>query len=181
VHPIDFIESLVADEGRITEVQISVYRYHPQSLLDDRTTYRVPVNKLRATYERLAQQLSEQEDIAFHSVVRMGKTKRHFGLLDFQIADAKRVEEVAELLMSENRARRAALVHSGRSYHLYLGVLLSHAAWVKFMGRILLLNAREEPPTVDPRWVGHRLMGGYGALRWSANVRPDLLRVVRQW
>ena len=70
------------------------------------------------------------------------RAKRHFALLDFQTAEMARVQQVAEMLIEEYRSPRAALVHSGRSYHLYMGVLLTHASWVKFMGRILLLNAR---------------------------------------
>lgn len=183
-HPIDFIESVLAQEKRIGEVQLSVYRYHPQSLLDDCITYRVAVEQLRATYDRLAEKLDGQEDIAFDSLVKLrGKAgiKKHFALLDFQTTDTERVEQVSELLVAERRPPRAALVHSGRSYHLYMGELLSYAGWVTFMGRILLLNARDGPPTVDARWVGHRLMAGYSALRWTAQGRPSLPEVVRQW
>jgi len=184
VHPIDFMESVLAEETRIGEVQLSVYRYHAQSLLDDCITYKVAVAQLRATYDRLADKLDEQEDIAFDSLVKLrGKAgiERHFALLDFQTTDAERVEQACKLLVAERRRPRAALVHSGRSYHLYMGELLSYAEWVTFMGRILLLNGRDEPPTVDARWVGHRLMAGYSALRWSAKGRPYLPRVVQQW
>jgi hypothetical protein len=184
VHPIDFMESLLAEEGRIGEVQFSIYRYHPQSVIDDCTTHRVPVARLRATYDQLADGLDEQQDIAFDSLVGLRtKTggKRHFALLDFQTTDAERVNRVAESLVLERRPPRAALVHSGRSFHLYMGELLSHADWVRFMGRILLLNTRDAPPTVDARWVGHRLMAGYSALRWSAKGRPFSPEVIRQW
>ena len=186
VYPIDFIESLLAADRRIREVQLSVYRYHPQSLFDDRNpTKHVSAVNLRKTYEHLVQGLGDQEDIAFHSTVRMDDdvTERHFGLLDFQAGTTERavVERAAELLIQEYHPAKAALVHSGRSYHLYMGTLFSHAEWVAFMGRVLLLNLRDQPPTVDPRWIGHRLMAGYGALRWSANVRKPVPEVVRQW
>ncbi|MHB1292207.1 MAG: primase 1D-like protein [Sulfuricella sp.] len=29
-------------------------------------------------------------------------------------------------------------------------------------------------PTVDPRWVGHRLISGYAALRWTKNTEQYL-------
>jgi hypothetical protein len=185
VHPIDFVESILAADTRIKEVQLSVYRYHPQSLFDDRNpTYHVPTAKLREAYKRFVEGLSNQEDIAFHSMVKMDDgVERHFGLLDFQAGTTESavVEQASELLIREYRPHRAALVNSGRSYHLYLGALFSQAEWVAFMGRVLLLNLRDQPPTVDPRWIGHRLMAGYGALRWSANVRKPLPEVVRQW
>jgi len=185
VHPIDFVESILAADTRIKDVQLSVYRYHPQSLFDDRNpTHHVPAAKLQEAYQDLVEGLSDQEDIAFHSMVKMDDgVERHFGLLDFQAGTNERavVEQASELLIREYHPRRSALVNSGRSFHLYMGALFSHAEWVTFMGRVLLLNLRDQPPTVDPRWIGHRLMAGYGALRWSANVRKPLPEVVRQW
>jgi hypothetical protein len=183
-HPINFIESVLAEDRRISEVQLSVYRYHPHSLSDDCITHSVIARQLAATYERLSAQLDEDEDIAFDSLIKISGeaiTKRHFALLDFQTTDASRVEQVSELLIAERHPPRAALVHSGRSYHLYMVELLSHADWVSFMGRILLLNDRDESPTVDDRWVGHRLIAGYGALRWSAKGRPKLPTIIREW
>lgn len=184
LHPIDFIESLIAADNRIAKVRISVYRYHPESLFDDRTTYVVPVKQLRAKYEMLKEQLSDNEDIAFHSVVTVHdkqELKRHFGLVDFVAADIMQVEPAAEALVAEYASARCALVHSGRSYHLYIGTLLTPSSWTKFMGRLLLLNLRNGPPVIDTRWVGHRLMGGYSALRWSAKHSPCIPEVVRQW
>lgn len=186
VHPIEFIESILAADRRIKEVQLSVYRYHPQSLEDDRNpTRRLPAVKLRETYQRMVEELKKGEDIAFHSMVRMDDdiTERHFGLLDFQAATTELavVQHASELLIQQYRPHKAALVDSGQSYHLYMGTLFSQTEWVAFMGRVLLLNLRNQPPTIDPRWIGHRLMAGYGALRWSANVKTSLPKVVRQW
>jgi hypothetical protein len=182
-HPIDFIASWLADNNRICEVQLSRYRYHPQSLSEESISYAVPVKLLRANYERLEKHLCDGEDIAFDSVVKLrgkGATKRHLALLDFQTSDVTRVKRVSEQLVDEYRVRRAALVNSGRSYHLYMGTVLTHAAWIRFMGRVLLLNARNEPPTVDTRWIGHRLMGGHAALRWSAKGKPFVPEIIQQ-
>lgn len=41
--------------------------------------------------------------------------------------------------------------------------------WNRFLGRLLLMNEPGSPALVDARWIGHRLIGGYAALRWSAN------------
>jgi hypothetical protein len=49
------------------------------------------------------------------------------------------------------------------------------------MGRLLLLNLPEKPCLVDTRWVGHRLIGGYAALRWSAKMHPRKPALVREW
>lgn len=189
MHPIEFIESILSADRRIKEVQLSVYRYHPQSLFDDREpTHHVPAAELGEAYKHMVGMLKDGEDIAFHSMIKMGDddhnvTERHFGLLDFQAGtnELSAVEQASEALIEQYRPCKAALVNSGRSFHLYLGALFGHAEWVSFMGRVLLLNLRDQPPTIDPRWIGHRLMAGYGALRWSDNVRKPLPEVVRQW
>ena len=182
-HPIGFVESLLTTHSRICELQLSIYRYHPQSLWDDRTTYSVAPSQLRSQYENLSKKLGQEEDLAIDSVVALTnqKTKRHIGLIDFNTPERTRAENASNLLVEEYHVPQAALVFSGRSYHLYLGILLSHSAWIKFMGRILLLNLRQEPPVIDSRWVGHRLIGGCASLRWSAVGRSPLPEIVRQW
>ena len=183
MHPIDFTESFLADHKNICEIQISSYRTHPQSLWDDRNCYSMSAKQLRRRYERLLQQVDENEEIAFDSIITManGKAKKHIGLVDFNTSEKERAEQASWLLIQEYHVRRAALVFSGRSYHLYLGILLSHAEWVKFMGRILLLNLRDQTPVIDSRWVGHRLIGGYGSLRWSARSKPCLPTIIKEW
>ena len=181
MHPLDFVESVIKAHREVVQAQLSVYKYHPESLLDERIVHRVGPAELRSTYERLSNDLREDEDIAFDSLVKVGSGDRHFALVDFEIDEMESVEKTAEVLISEYRAPRATLVNSGRSFHLYLAVLLSRQEWVRFMGRLLLLNARGEQPTVDPRWIGHRLLGGFSALRWSANHHPCVPKVVREW
>ncbi|MGC1520222.1 MAG: hypothetical protein WA803_01670, partial [Steroidobacteraceae bacterium] len=58
---------------------------------------------------------------------------------------------------------------SGRSFHAYGLQLISPGEWREFMAKLLLLNLPEGEHLIDARWVGHRLVAGYGALRWSAN------------
>ena len=187
--PIDFIEAVIAKRRQIEDVFLSVYRDHPQSLKDDRVKFRVPVQNMRVRYDSLVQKLRKEEEIAFHSVVSTaapaGRIKKHIPLIDFRSADRAHVELIAESLLDEYEVQRAALFKSGRSFHLYLDALFTHDAWVRFMGRLLLLNARRGPIRTDARWIGHRLMGGYGALRWSANTSPykefGTPRLVREW
>lgn len=183
-HPINFVESLLAQNGLIYEVQLSRYQYHAQSLAEESAPVAVPVAKLRDVFHDLERGLGADEDIAFDSVVRLrGEeiTKCHFALLDFETSDLQRIEDASKVLISEYDAKQAVLVNSGRSYHLYMDVLLSHDAWVHFMGRALLLNCRGESPTVDARWIGHRLIGGHAALRWSAKAKPFVPEIVQRF
>jgi len=187
--PIDFIEDVIEKRRRITGVFLSIYRDHPESLIDDRVSYTVAVKNLRETYQVLLQQLKEGEEIAFHSVVRTSGQKRgrkrHIPVIDFRSRDRISVEQTVQTLLAEYKVQRAALFASGRSFHLYLGALFDHDLWVKFMGRLLLLNPRNGAALTDARWVGHRLMGGYAALRWSANTPPydrfGTPRLLREW
>lgn len=182
-HPIYFVESLLAQNELIYQVQLSRYHYHPQSLAEESNPVAVPAARLRDAFVDLEKKLSANEDIAFDSIVRMrGKKSKkcHFALLDFQTSDLQRIEQASRLLIGEYDAKQAVLVNSGRSYHLYMGVLLTHDAWVRFMGRALLLNSRDEAPTVDTRWIGHRLIGGHAALRWSAKAKPFMPEIIQR-
>jgi len=159
-HPINFVESLLAQNELICEVQLSRYHYHPQSVAEESASVAVPVARLRDAFEDLEKKLGAGEDIAFDSVVRMRGTKIkkcHFALLDFQTSDLQRIELASRLLISDYNAKQAVLVNSGRSYHLYMDVLLTHDAWVRFMGRALLLNSRDEAPRVREVMVGEVL------------------------
>jgi hypothetical protein len=183
-HPINFVESLLVQNELIYQVQFSRYHYHPHSLTEESTPVVVSAGKLRDTFQDLEKRLRPDEDIAFDSVMRMRDkeiTKCHFALLDFETSDLERIEFASKALIGEYGAKQAILVNSGRSYHLYMDVLLTHDAWVRFMGRALLLNTRDEPPTVDARWIGHRLIGGHAALRWSAKAKPFVPKVVRRF
>jgi hypothetical protein len=185
VLPIDFVEKVLCTQEAITHVAISVFRYvPPQSLQDVRKVYWVSPQALRAKFMALNTQLAEDEEIAFHSVVRVRdeSVEHHFPLVDFKTPERARVEASAATIVAEYGAV-AGLFASGNSYHLYIATLLQQPEWVRFMGRILLLNPRSAPEVVDARWVGHRLMGGFAALRWTANGSrySGVPSLVREW
>src|SRR5215831_18132417 len=109
VGPLDFILRFLADDlHQVDEVELGVYRYHPHSLIGD---------------------LRSDEEIAFNSLVRTRENgPRHVPLVDFAGRERPLVEEASVQLIREYRPRRAALFASGRSYHLYLGALLTRSA-----------------------------------------------------
>jgi hypothetical protein len=178
------VEELISGWDHLDEAELSVY-HEPPVLDHNNRVHRVPVASLRASFEALLPTLEEQE-IAFNSVVySAGRGVQHVPLVDFQSTKRRDVERGAEALVAEYAAARAALFASGESFHLYLGVLLSRDEWLSFMGRLLLLNPPDSRPVTDARWVGRRLIGGYGALRLSAKT-PRFAhfgapRLVREW
>src|SRR2546423_7738410 len=50
-HPLDFVLNFLARHPRVTDVFLSTYRSHPESLIDDRETYRIDANKLQLKYD----------------------------------------------------------------------------------------------------------------------------------
>jgi hypothetical protein len=69
--------------------------------------------------------------------------------------------------------------NSGRSMHAYGICLLTPEEWIKFLGRVLLLN-KPGIDVSDHLWVGHSLVRGYTALRLTAN-NGKYLQVPSTW
>ena len=63
---------------------------------------------------------------------------------------------------------------TGRSLHGYLPNLIPQFIWPGYLGRLLLINKVACPAVVDIRWVGHALVRGFAALRWSHNTNRYL-------
>lgn len=62
------------------------------------------------------------------------------------------------------------LFDTGRSFHGYFPELISAEVWPKYLGRLLTLDEPANAPMIDTRWVGHALVRGFAALRWSHNT-----------
>ena len=149
----------------------SKYRYHPQSFKDDRTTFTLPCWQLTdATLLDMLSSLTYGEELAFHSqFFDFGKTY-HLPLIDFGNVDRGIIDSSVLKELAAHWNMSFSIYNSGRSYHAYGNKLISHEEWLHFMGSILLLNKPSGFKLVDERWVGHRIMAGYSALRWSCNT-----------
>lgn len=169
--PLPLVADFLRSCGNVLQVEISTYRYTPETIRDDRRLYRIALDELETAYAFLSSQLSGEENIAFHSRVLIKEhgdlVVRHLPMADLSGHGLAEIRSAFDQISAEASWRRAALFASGRSFHFYGFVLLDLEAWIKFMGRLLLLNRRGEREVVDSRWVGHRLMAGYGSLRWS--------------
>ena len=89
-------------------------------------------------------------------------------MLDFHGMKKGQLLAIMEVL-PDDYAEGMQVYFSGRSFHAYFPHLLTPRQWVKFMGSALLCNTPSSD-VIDQRWVGHRLIGGYAALRWSNNT-----------
>jgi len=169
-HPFYFLLPLFDKHDAV--FSLSRYVYAPDSLFDDREFMAVHGEDL--TEERINQEiefLRPDQELAFNSNVRIGGKNFHIPMIDFS-AEEKISGEIFDRMsryLPKALMLNMAIYKSGRSFHAYSMKLLTPKEWIDFMGRLLLINPRGHADIVDSRWVGHRLIGGFGALRWSNN------------
>lgn len=171
--PSENVKNFLAHNPQIMEIELSVYKYRPQSVSDERKVYHSSPNNLNKCLHRIMASLSDDENIAFHSkVVVYGEKHKefmHIPMIDF-CSEVGQVEiDETKKVLSEFGIGSALLFCSGRSFHLYGTTLLKEDDWIRFMGRILLMNLPSRRELVDSRWVGHCLMAGTSRLRWTNN------------
>jgi len=173
--PLDFILSNIPFQDSST-FEISKYVYRPQILEDSREILHVSGRQLtRALLDELENSLSEKQEIAVHSSVRTNGRLRHIPMIDL----ACKVEALEDAFPVLNRLIFSrlkcnfAIFSSGNSAHIYGDRLLTSKEWVRFNGLLLLCNAPGEMRVIDDRWIGHRLIAGYSALRVSCKSQAS--------
>ena len=180
-HPLLVVEALHRVLGVHCELTFSQYKYEPQSPFDERCSFAVSARSVnRCWLDGELARLKPEWDLAWHSVIRTSKGKTlHVPMIDFTTKSLKREElYLLRQILGKRTAGSLRFFRSGRSYHGYSTQLLGPKGWREFMGKLLLLNLPNRPPLIDARWVGHRIIAGYGSLRWSANS-PHYLQIPR--
>jgi hypothetical protein len=123
---------------------------------------------------RLMEETPPGQELAVHSDFRLVNSEcAHLVMVDMSTSSKAHLEKLRAFL-GDNLFHKIAWYDSGRSFHGYGETLLSTADWGKFMGLLLLANQPKLEPTVDPRWIGHRLLAGYASLRWTKNTQHYL-------
>lgn len=169
-HPVRIIPRLRDLYGDGLTLHFSRYAYVPRDRKDKRETFSVSIAAVTPSWLRtqfLA--LGPSQELAFHSNIEIEKKKRHLPMLDFRGMTKGQLTAVMDVFRSDF-SEGIEVYFSGRSYHAYFPRLLTRNEWIKFMGSALLCNSPNDTSVVDQRWVGHRLIGGYSALRWSCNT-----------
>lgn len=164
----DYLQGLY---GSVASLEFSYYEYKPQSLLDNRQVFSVGIDEFLDSdfCEGLIAKCPEGRELAVHSVVKtQSGLSLHLPMIDMSTGSAAQLEKLKPFLGES--FGKYVWYKSGRSYHGYGRYMISHQDWIALMGRLLLANQIGFPPTVDPRWVGHRLIAGYSALRWTKNT-----------
>jgi hypothetical protein len=91
-------------------------------------------------------------------------TQRHLPMMDFRCSSAADLRQrnlhLIVNLLRQIGERAGVVLNSGASFHYYGLRLLSESEWKRFLGKCLLLA-----PLTDARYIGHRLIEGFGVLR----------------
>lgn len=121
--------------------------------------------------DRLAE-LGYNEELAWHSTVDRNGAQLHIPMIDF----LGRAEGWKLADITHDVARQLGcpidfqFFDVGRSFHAYGLTLLEQARWYQFLGELLTLQRSRAASPVDSRWIGHSLVRGFSALRWSHNT-----------
>lgn len=175
-HPYWLVRSIIEQYSDIAAVPVSYYTYQPQAVADCRTTWLIPTEEFLDPQRVLTviENTPAGQEMAVHSDLRLHNGQRlHLVMIDMSTASEAHLEKL-RVFLGDNFFQTISWFASGRSFHGYGGSLLLESDWVKFMGLLLLANQPRLKDTVDPRWVGHRLLAGYASLRWTKNTHHYL-------
>lgn len=173
-HPVGLVSKIANLYGWDLRLHFSRYFYRPQSVLDERERFDIEILDVTSKWLKSeVETLKDGWELALNSKVTgpRGRTQ-HIGMIDFVgRPDMGLVTSRVRNIIGASAAKRIVYYDSGRSIHGYILELMGPAEWHRFLGRLLLMNVPGSPQIIDTRWIGHRLLGGYSALRWSANTQ----------
>lgn len=171
-HPYWLVRDVISKEiDNIKTLEMSYYIYTPQTVKDSRLTFFIsPSDFVSDSFiEHFISLCPNGYETAIHSRLKMSNnTTKHIPMIDMSTGSAAQLAKLMPVL--EQDFDNFSWFKSGRSYHGYGKELINENEWVRLMGKLLLANHVGYPHTVDPRWVGHRLIAGYAALRWTKNT-----------
>ena len=150
-----------------------VYKAYGETL--SREVFQVPSHELSPAWlDYQKDLLLDDQELALHSRVRLKgeKSVYHIPMIDF--INTKSAARIIDRLSTVDNefSESVSLYRSGNSFHGYYYQLIPEHNWYKFLGKILLCNlpTMYEREVVDSRWVGHSLIHGFSALRWSRHT-----------
>lgn len=185
-HPINQIQKLIAGNPilKTSTFNYSKVRYDYHEKIYLREKYEILGKDI--SYNWLTKELGVLKvcwELAFHSnIVHIDNTVSHIPCIDFNISKFtnettsilnERLNKQDSLLKLITIIRDINIYSSGRSFHGYASHLLNESEWREFITSLILFNytknVDEFSSIVDVRWIAHRLLEGFGSLRWSCN------------
>ena len=148
--PLAALASLISSPRAIFE--FSFYRYVPDTPADERRVVHVAggIGGMERCLA-LLDDILPGEELAMHSKVLVDGAAFHIPMIDLACSEPGScgMERLRKFIPADQ-------IHP-------------------FWGRALLANPVDGPPVVDARWIGHRMVSGYGSLRLSARQDRSLL------
>jgi hypothetical protein len=176
LHPICLVEKLASTCAECLVFTYSRYEIAlpgEQAAAPRSPVHRVPARDVTPDWlvNRLAE-LGPSEEIAWHSWVECDGAGFHIPMIDFSERPLNSELPMLndQIVAQMNLSASFGFYESGRALHAYAADLIPESKWAQYLGELLLLNERDQMPIVDIRWVGHALVRGFGALRWSCNT-----------
>lgn len=169
-HPFYFLGKIFQKEGAV--FTFSKYTYTPDTLFDDREIITIAGSEVSSAWiSSTLESLRPDQELAFSSLIKINGKTFHIPMIDLAAneLDGRDMFSRMSRYLSRSVTMNMAFYSSGRSFHAYASTLLPPKEWISFMGKLLLINKKNQPEIIDSRWIGHRLIGGYGSLRWSNN------------
>ncbi len=175
-HPYWHVRSVIAaNQSVIKSVELSYYTYVARSVFDDRQVFLMRPSEFLdvGLIEDIFRHCPREMEVAVHSRLLMTSGDiLHIPMIDMSTGSVAQLHKLKPII--GQKFFDFTWYKSGRSYHGYGKTLINERTWCSFMGELLLVNQIGRPHTVDPRWIGHRLISGYSALRWSKNTQQYL-------
>ena len=177
MHPYHLVRDFVQHSKNIEWLNFSLYKYERNSVLDEREFISLSRSDfLSNKIDNIIANSPKNFELAFHSnVILNNGIRMHIPLFDMATS-AKGQLLFLEKFLPNNIYSNLVWFNSGRSFHGYSTTLINEDEWVKLMGVLLLVNQKGMTPIVDPRWIGHRLIGGFSALRWTKNTSNYIIQ-----
>jgi hypothetical protein len=176
-HPYWHMRAILERRSDVSALHMSYYEYRPQTVKDDRQNVQVSLEEFLDEHciQALMKGTPTGHELAFHSDVTLTDgQKKHLVMVDMSTGAKAHLDKLRAYL-GDHFYQTITWYTSGRSFHGYGEDLLAESDWVRFMGLLLLANKPRVEPTVDPRWIGHRLLAGYAGLRWTKNSSHYLM------
>lgn len=184
-HPIHEILSLVKEHNYLLDATFtySVVEYDYKMRIYSRDNRIIKGSNISIDWlnEELSN-LKENWNLAFHTKIILHDRIIHIPFIDFNVHEFNsnvqdiiryRISRQDSLLKYKHVIERTKIYSSGRSFHGYSNFLLDEPSWREFTLSLILLNYIKDLDLfsliVDERWIAHRLLEGFGSLRWSCN------------
>lgn len=172
-HPYWHVKAMAKSQiDLIDYFSFSYYKYVPQTLNDNREKFDISLPDFMRDdlVSELLYSVPTGCELAIHSLVALRDgSSVHIPMADMSSQSLAKLAKYRAYLDSAH-GQHFSWYRSGRSFHGYGDSFIDTDGWAAYMGKLLLANEPGMPPVVDPRWVGHRLIGGYAALRWTRNT-----------